>query len=125
MSAKVVYTSKNFEGKAREILKITSRKDAIPMKDLPNNFIIPYCGFIEQEIINENTGEKFNSILVVSEVNEDGIKELYATRSESFIKALYDIIDTLEDQGDNDPFSLQIMKLKSKSGREFITCNLV
>ena len=125
MGAKVVKVSKNFDGKAREILKITSRNDAIPMKDIPNNSIIPYCGFVEQEIVNENTGEVFNAILLVSEVNEDGIKELYATRSESFKRALYEIIDTLEEQGDNEPFSLQIMKLKSKNGREFITCNLV
>lgn len=125
MSARVVETSKNFDGKPREILKITSRKDAIPMKDVSSNSIIPYCGYIEQEIINENTGEKFNSILLVSEVNEDGINELYATRSESFKRAFYEIVETLEDQGDNEPFSLQIMKLKSKNGREFITCNLV
>ena len=61
----------------------------------------------------------------MSEVNEYGINELYATRSESFKRALYEIIDTLEEQGDNEPFSLQVMKLKSKNGREFITCNLV
>ena len=125
MSAKVVKTSKNFEGKAREILKITSRNDAIPMKDISNNSIIPYCGFVEQEIVNENTGEVFNSILVVSEPNEDGIKKLYATRSDSFKSALYEIVNALEESGDTDDFSIQIMKLKSKNGREFITCNLV
>lgn len=125
MSAKVVKTSKNFEGKAREILKITSRNDAITMKDVPNNSIIPYCGFVEQEIVNENTGEVFNSILVVSEPNEDGIKKLYATRSDSFKSALYEIVNALEESGDTDAFSIQIMKLKSKNGREFITCNLV
>ena len=125
MSAKVVKTSKNFDGKAREILKITSRNDAIPMKDVQNNSIIPYCGFVEQEIENENTGEVFNSILVVSEPNEDGIKKLYATRSNSFKSALYEIVNALEESGDTDAFSIQIMKLKSKNGREFITCNLV
>lgn len=125
MSAKVVKTSKNFEGKAREILKITSRNDAIPMKDISNNSIIPYCGFVEQEIVNENTGEVFNSILVVSEPNEDGIKKLYATRSDSFKSALFEIVNALEESGDTDAFSIQIMKLKSKNGREFITCNLV
>ena len=125
MSAKVVKTSKNFDGKAREILKITSRNDAIPMKDIPNNSIIPYCGFVEQEIVNENTGEVFNSILVVSEPNEDGVKKLYATRSDSFKSALFEIVNALEECGDTDAFSIQIMKLKSKNGREFITCNLV
>ena len=115
MSAKVVKTSKNFEGKAREILKITSRNDAIPMKDISNNSIIPYCGFVEQEIVNENTGEAFNSILVVSEPNEDGIKKLYATRSDSFKSALYEIVNALEESGDTDAFSIQIMKLKSKN----------
>lgn len=125
MGAKVVKTSKNFDGKPREILKITSRNDAITMKDVPNNSIIPYCGFVEQEIVNENTGEVFNSILVVSEPNEDGIKKLYATRSDSFKNALYEIVNALEESGDTDSFSIQIMKLKSKNGREFITCNLV
>lgn len=125
MSAQVIRTSKNLEGKAREILKITSRNDATPMKELDTNSIIPYCGFVEQEIVNESTGEKFTGCLLVSENDENGISKLYATRSDSFMRAMHEIIDTLEEMGDEAPISLQIMKLKSRSGKEFITCNLV
>ena len=95
------------------------------MKYISNISIIAFCGFLELEFVNVNTWEVFNSILVVSEPNEDGIKKLYATRSDSFKSALYEIVNALEESGDTDDFSIQIMKLKSKNGREFITCNLV
>lgn len=122
MSAKVIKTSEGLT--ARQILGFTSRNDAIPMKELEKGTVIPYCGFIEQEICNESTGEIFNSLLIISEPDDTGVKQLYATRSESVKKALEGIIDTLEEMNDHDPFSLKVDKLKSKNGREFITVSL-
>lgn len=122
MSAKVIRSSENLT--AREILKVTSRVDAVPLKEVDNKTIIPFYGFVEQEIINENTGEVFTSMLVVSEPAEDGERKLYATRSESFVKALDNIMEVLSEMGDTDPFSIQISKQKSKAGREFVTCSL-
>lgn len=122
MSAKVIKTSEGLT--ARKVLSYTSRNDAIPMKELAKGTIIPFKGYIEQEIVNESTGEVFNSLLIISEADESGCDALYATRSESVMHSLSDIIDTLTDMGDTDPFSVKVDKLKSKNGREFITLSL-
>lgn len=122
MSAKVIKTSEGMS--ARKVLSYTSRNDAIPMKELAKGTIIPFKGYIEQEIVNESTGEVFNSLLIVSEPDESGYDALYATRSESVMRSLSVIIDTLTDMGDTDPFSVKVDKLKSKNGREFITLSL-
>lgn len=122
MSAKVIKTSEGMS--ARKVLSYTSRNDAIPMKELAKGTIIPFKGYIEQEIVNESTGEVFNSLLIISEPDESGYDALYATRSESVMRSLSNIIDTLTDMGDTDPFSVKVDKLKSKNGREFITLSL-
>jgi hypothetical protein len=122
MSAKVIKTSEGMS--ARKVLSYTSRNDAIPMKELAKGTIIPFKGYIEQEIVNESTGEVFNSLLIISEPDESGYDALYATRSESVMRSLFGIIDTLTDMGDTDPFSVKVDKLKSKNGREFITLSL-
>ena len=122
MSAKVIKSSENLT--AREILKTTSRVDATPLKEVETGFKFPFYGYVEQEIVNDNTGEVFNSIIVISEPDETGERKLYATRSESFTKALYEILDVLAEMGDTEPFELRIAKMKSKAGREFITCSL-
>lgn len=122
MSAKVIKTSDGMS--ARKVLSYTSRNDAIPMKELAKGTIIPFKGYIEQEIVNESTGEVFNSLLIISEPDESGYDALYATRSESVMRSLSNIIETLTDMGDTDPFSVKVDKLKSKNGREFITLSL-
>lgn len=122
MSAKVIKTSEGMS--ARKVLSYTSRNDAIPMKELDKGTIIPFKWYIEQEIVNESTGEVFNSILIISEPDESGYDALYATRSESVMRSLFAIIDTLTGMGDTDPFSVKVDKLKSKNGREFITLSL-
>nr|DAG18965.1 MAG TPA: ssDNA binding protein [Caudoviricetes sp.] len=122
MSAKVIKTSEGMS--ARKVLSYTSRNDAIPMKELAKGTIIPFKGYIEQEIVNESTGEVFNSLLIISEPDESGYDALYATRSESVMRSLFDIIDTLTGMGDTDPFSVKVDKLKSKNGREFIILSL-
>lgn len=122
MSAKVLSASENLT--ARQILGFTSRNDATPLKEIKKGTVIPYCGHILQEICNESTGEVFKSLLIISEPDESGVKKLYATRSESVRKSLEEIMETLMDMGDNDPFSVSVDKLKSKNGREFITLSL-
>lgn len=106
---------------ARDTLRITSATDAIPMKEVPDGTEINYVGHVVTEITNETTGEVFDSIVVKS---EDGT--LYATRSDSFRKALLEIIDTIAEFGEDDgePIILTVKHLKSKSGNVFVTCQL-
>ena len=122
MSAKVLEASEGLT--ARQILGFTSRNDVTPLREIEKGTVIPYCGHILQEIVNESTGEVFESILLISEPDENGKNKLYATRSDSVKKSLKEIISTLKDMGDNDPFSVSVDKLKSKNGREFITLSL-
>lgn len=122
MIAKVIKTSEGLT--ARKLLSYTSRNDVMPMKEVAKGTIIPFKGFIEQEIVNESTGEVFNSLLIISEPDDSGYDTLYATRSQTVMHSLYGIIDTLTDMGDTDPFSVKVDKLKSKNGREFITLSL-
>ena len=74
MSAKVLEASEGLT--ARQILGFTSRNDAMPLKEVENGTVIPYCGHILQEIVNESTGEAFESMLLISEPDENGIKKL-------------------------------------------------
>lgn len=106
---------------ARDTLRITSANDAIAMKEVPDGTEINYIGHVITEITNESTGEVFESIVVKA---EDGA--LYATRSDSFRKALLEIIDTISEFGDDDgePIILKVKHLKSRSGNTFVTCQL-
>lgn len=106
---------------ARDTLRITSSNDAIAMKEVPDGTEINYIGHVITEITNESTGEMFESIVVKA---EDGA--LYATRSDSFRKALLEIIDTISEFGDDDgePIILKVKHLKSRSGNTFVTCQL-
>lgn len=114
MAAKFIessYTNK------RDIARITTSNSAQPLKGLPAGATIEYDGYVLQEITNEQTGEVFTSIVVKA---ADG--QLYATRSESFIRALKEIIEICAD--DEEPIILKLERLESRSGREFITCAL-
>lgn len=106
---------------ARDTLRITSSNDAIPMKEVSDGTEINYIGHVITEITNETTGEVFDSIVVKA---EDGT--LYATRSDSFRKALVEIIDTISEFGDDaeEPIILKVKHLKSRSGNTFVTCQL-
>lgn len=115
MSAKVLestYTGRN-------TLKITTRDDAVPMKEVPPGTELLYEGHVIQEIVNEQNGEVFQSIVVKT---TDG--KLYATRSESFIKKIHEIMEIVKDDPSDEPLILMITKGKSKNGREFVSCAL-
>ena len=119
MSARVIETT----FKARETLRITTATNITPLKDIPDGKEFTYYGHVVQEIINENTGEKFNSVTV--KVGED---EYIATRSEFFRRALYEIIDTInefpDEEESDEPMILKVQHLKSKKGNSFATCSL-
>ncbi|HAE24744.1 MAG TPA: hypothetical protein DCG33_05335 [Prevotellaceae bacterium] len=114
MAAKFIessYTNK------RDIARITTSNAARPLKEMPAGTEIMYDGYVLQEITNEQTGEVFTSIVV-----KDTDGNLYATRSESFIRALKEIIEICAD--DEEPIILKLERLQSRAGREFITCAL-
>lgn len=126
MSAKV--KSSNLTNK-REIMKITTRDDAIPMKDVPSGTEINVVAYVIEEVTKDRgtdpSGETFDCILVL-----DDKGDLYATRSETFINKIFDIMDTLTDDGEDvsdlaaNPLTLHITQQKSRSGNLFVSCSL-
>ena len=115
MSTKLIESS--FE-KKRDIARVTTRQDAVPIKTVPTGTEFEYTGYVLQEICNENTGEVFNSILIAA---ADG--KVYATRSETFIEGLKEIIEICAD--DEEPIIIRINRSTSRNGREFVSCSLV
>lgn len=125
MAAKFVESS--FTDK-KQILRITTRDDAISMKKLDNGTTINVTGYVIQEITkdyNLEPGEQpevFDSILVL-----DDHDNLYATRSDTFIRKIKEIVEMLSDDGSvydmaADPLPIRITRQTARSGREFVSC---
>ena len=113
----------------RDILRITTRDDAISMKDIENGTEIAVKAYVVQNITRDRgeyaDGEVFQSIMVLS---DDG--KVYATRSDTFIEKLQDIMSELADAGENvedlenEPLVIRITKQKSSKGNQFVSCSL-
>lgn len=125
MAAKFVESS--FTDK-KQILRITTRDDAISMKKLDNGTTINVTGYVIQEITkdyNLEPGEQpevFTSILVL-----DDHDNLYATRSDTFIRKIKEIVEMLSEDGSvydmmADPLPIRITRQTARSGREFVSC---
>lgn len=117
MAARVIETT----FKARETLRVTTASNVTPLKEIADGTEVHYLGHVIQEITNESTGEIFQSITVKTE------EGYLATRSEFFIKALSEIIETIanfSDEDDDEPIILRITHKKSKKGNLFATCEL-
>jgi hypothetical protein len=125
MAAKFIESS--FSDK-KQILRITTRDDAISMKKLDNGTTINVTGYVIQEITkdyNLEPGEQpevFDSILVL-----DDHDNLYATRSDTFIRKIKEIVEMLSEDGSAydmmaDPLPIRITRQTARSGREFVSC---
>lgn len=126
MSAKVKESSLTNK---LDVMRITTRDDAISMKDVENGQEISMTAYVIQEIVKDRgadpNGEIFDSILVL---DQDGT--LYATRSETFIEKVHSIMAELtgDDESPLDlkanPLTLRISHQKSRSGNNFVSCSL-
>ena len=126
MSAKVKST--NLTDK-RDIMRITTRDDAIPMKDVTSGTEISMVAYVIEEVVKDRgidpSGEIFDCILVLTDTGE-----LYATRSETFINKILDIMEMLEDDDEapadltSEPLRIRITQQKSRNGNNFVSCSL-
>ena len=112
----------------KQILRVITRDDAISMKKLDNGTTINVTGYVIQEITKEydlapdEEPEVFTSILVL-----DDKDQLYATRSDTFIRKIKEIVEMLSDDSGSydmaaDPLPIRITRQSAKSGREFVSC---
>lgn len=126
MSAKV--KESNLKNKI-DIMRITTRDDAIPMKDVQNGTEIAMTAYVIEEVTKDRgadpSGEVFECILV-----QDSSGAVYATRSETFIEKIRDIMDELMEGEDYtldlkaEPLMIRITQQKSRSGNNFVSCSL-
>lgn len=126
MSAKV--KESNLKNKI-DIMRITTRDDAIPMKDVQNGTEIAMTAYVIEEVTKDRgadpSGEVFECILV-----QDSNGKVYATRSETFIEKIRDIMDELMEGEDYtldlkaEPLMIRITQQKSRSGNNFVSCSL-
>lgn len=125
MSAKVKST--NLTDK-RDIMRITTRDDAIPMKDVTSGTEISMVAYVIEEVVKDRgidpSGEIFDCILVLTDTGD-----LYATRSETFINKILDIMEMLGDDEmstdlTEEPLRIRITQQKSRNGNNFVSCSL-
>lgn len=126
MSAKV--KESNLKNKI-DIMRITTRDDAIPMKDVQNGTEIAMTAYVIEEVTKDRgadpSGEVFECILV-----QDSNGKVYATRSETFIEKIRDIMEELMEGEDftldlkSEPLTIRITQQKSRSGNNFVSCSL-
>lgn len=113
----------------RDILRITTRDDAISMKEVENGSEIAVTAYVIQEVTRDRgdqaDGEVFNSIMVL---DDKGV--VYATRSDTFIEKLQEIMDELQEAGEDmsdltgNPLVIRITKQRSTKGNQFVSCSL-
>lgn len=123
MSAKV--KESNLTSK-RDIMKITTRDDAIPMKDVPSGTEIKMVAYVIEDVTKDYgdtpTFETFECILIA-----DGENKVYATRSATFIEKIRSIMEELgneDTEADPEPLLIRITQQKSRSGNNFVSCCL-
>lgn len=125
MSAKV--KESNLTSK-RDIMRITTRDDAIPMKDVPSGTEIQMVGYVIEDVTKDRgdnpTFETFECILILD--NENNV---YATRSATFIEKIRTIMEELGDDDavadfTSEPLLIRITQQKSRSGNNFVSCSL-
>lgn len=112
-----------------DIMKITTRDDAIAMKDVENGTEITMTAYVILEIVKDRgadpSGEKFDSILVL-----DKSGALYATRSITFMEKIHSIMEELSENPETpfdftaNPLVLRVTHQKSRSGNNFVSCSL-
>lgn len=110
----------------RDIMRITTRDDAIPMKDVPSGTEIQMMGYVIEDVTKDRgdnpTYETFECILILDNQNN-----VYATRSATFIEKIREIMKELGDEDTADasePLVIRITKQKSRSGNNFVSCSL-
>lgn len=122
--ATIVYTNKELTGKQKIMLKDTT--SAIRLDEATQEaavFIKPDL-FAQLHIENDNSesGEYENFIFIDKETGEK-----YVTGSSSLWRSFMDIVEEMEDAGDDEEWAIKIYRVPSKNykGKDFLTCSII
>lgn len=104
----------------RNALAALTAGDVVELKKVDNLTELDVKGYVTQEIVNKETGETFESMVLST------TSGFFATRSESFQESLTELYEAFGDEVLNEDGTLSIVvyKSRSKNNREFISCGL-
>jgi hypothetical protein len=124
-SAKVIFTSKEVSVRDRVHLKDTGNYVRLDESTQLEDVIINLDYYAIVEVHNEKAQSGNKDYQQTITVDKDGT--YYSTGSSSYLNALENIINELEDEGDTGDISIRVYRRPSKNraGKDFITCSLV
>lgn len=120
-SVKIQYCSKELTARDRVAIKDTTNAVSLDEATKNSKVIIDLDYYAKLAVHNENSEDKdYDKYIIVA---KDGTK--YVTGSISFLTAMEEIVDEMEDSGED--FQLEVYRMPSKNykGKEFLTCSIV
>ena len=120
-SVKIEFASKELTAKQRVMLKDTTNAVALDEATQGAPVVIDPDFYVLLMVHNEKAEDKDYKKFVI--VDKAGTK--YVTGSESFISSFREIMDEMEDSGEE--FQIEVYRMPSKNykGKEFLTCSIV
>lgn len=122
--ATIISTNKELTGKQKIMLKDTTSAIRLDEATQEAPVIIKPTLFAQLHIENENSesGEYENYIFMDEETGEK-----YVTGSASLWRSFMDIVEEMEDAGDDEEWSIKIYRVPSKNykGKDFLTCSII
>lgn len=120
-SVKIQYCSKELTARDRVAIKDTTNAVSLDEATKNSKVIIDLDYYAKLAVHNEHSEDKdYDKYIIVA---KDGTK--YVTGSTSFLTAMEEIVDEMEDSGED--FQLEVYRMPSKNykGKEFLTCSIV
>lgn len=120
-SVKIVDASKELSARDRVAVKDTTNAIGLDDATKDSPLVIDIDYYVELAVHNEKSEDKDYKKYVV--VDKSGNK--FVTGSESFFTAMIEIMEEMEDTGED--FEIQVYRIPSKNykGKEFLTCSIV
>ena len=100
-----------------DLYTLTKGNDVRKMQDAKGEIID-----ITKYVVYEDEDQKGNVMNVLAVETVDGAK--YATNSKTFVRNFTDILDIFEAGGETPPTAFIVGSAKSKSNREYLTCDI-
>lgn len=122
--ATIITTNKELTGKQKIMLKDTTSAIRLDEATQEASIIIKPTLYAHLHIENDNSesGEYENYIFLDEETGEK-----YVTGSSSLWRSFMDIVEEMEDAGDNEEWAIKIYRVPSKNykGKDFLTCSII
>lgn len=120
-TVKIAYCSKELSARDRVAIKDTANAVALDDATKGGKVVIDIEYYAKLMIHNDHSEDKdYEKYIIVS---KDGSK--YVTGSQSFLSAMEEIMDEMDDSGEDFQIEAYRMPSKNYKGKEFLTCSIV